>query len=405
MIKTIRLKNFQSHKDTQIEFDPGVTVLTGSSCSGKSAVLRGFRWLMENRPSGNSFISYWNRNKDGKPKEKTSVEIEYDSGLAERFKTDSVNGYAINGKELTTVGQDVPESIAELSSMGDMNVHRQLDPHFLLSLSSGEVAKYLNSIVHLEMIDKLLYLAERDSRAIKQAIEKEEAVIVELSHKIEVMGWVDEAEPFVNKMEESEAKIVSLNDSKNKVQILLDALEDRVLFIRKYKRIITEANAILSITMGRKDALTKSIEKKNTLASTVEMVKRYQNIIDKKAIIDEASKTVKRVQENKIVFIEKSNSLEKLTTTAEQYRKLISILTKSMIVEPAKKLLGRLEVRVPKFDKMGQEYNTIRTNVEQYKQAVVKTIPMLQKELDELKASMPDTCPTCGQPMKGVHCE
>ena len=58
MIQSIRLINFQSHKDSFIEFSPNDTVLIGTSNSGKTAVLRALDWILKNRPLGTSFIRH-----------------------------------------------------------------------------------------------------------------------------------------------------------------------------------------------------------------------------------------------------------------------------------------------------------------------------------------------------------
>ncbi|HXT84383.1 MAG TPA: AAA family ATPase, partial [Verrucomicrobiae bacterium] len=39
MIKKLILNNFLSHKDTQIEFQPGITVFVGHNGSGKSSII------------------------------------------------------------------------------------------------------------------------------------------------------------------------------------------------------------------------------------------------------------------------------------------------------------------------------------------------------------------------------
>src|SRR5665647_764854 len=59
MIKSLEIHNVQSHKDTFLEFDPGVNVIIGSSDSGKTAILRAIKKVVFNRPLGDSFISNW----------------------------------------------------------------------------------------------------------------------------------------------------------------------------------------------------------------------------------------------------------------------------------------------------------------------------------------------------------
>ena len=55
-IKQLRLKNFQSHEDTVLDFVPGLNVLLGNSDTGKSAIVRAIRWLFYNEPAGDEFL-------------------------------------------------------------------------------------------------------------------------------------------------------------------------------------------------------------------------------------------------------------------------------------------------------------------------------------------------------------
>ena len=56
-IKSIELQNFQSHVKTIIEpAGPGfLTVITGPSDSGKTAIIRALKWLLYNQPQGAEF--------------------------------------------------------------------------------------------------------------------------------------------------------------------------------------------------------------------------------------------------------------------------------------------------------------------------------------------------------------
>jgi DNA repair ATPase RecN len=43
MIKRVIIKDYMAHKETELELDPGVTVITGPNNSGKSAVVEVLR--------------------------------------------------------------------------------------------------------------------------------------------------------------------------------------------------------------------------------------------------------------------------------------------------------------------------------------------------------------------------
>ena len=78
MFKSLCIENFQSHKKTVLNFDAGVKVIIGRSDSGKSAIIRAIRWLVENKPNGNSFINY--------DESKASVEIDIGDTILKRGK-------------------------------------------------------------------------------------------------------------------------------------------------------------------------------------------------------------------------------------------------------------------------------------------------------------------------------
>ena len=57
MFKGLEIENFESHKDTQIDFDNGVNAIIGTSDSGKSSIRRAIEWAIHNRPQGFGFKS------------------------------------------------------------------------------------------------------------------------------------------------------------------------------------------------------------------------------------------------------------------------------------------------------------------------------------------------------------
>ena len=75
MIKTIKIKNFESWKDVQIDLHPGINVLVGESDSGKSIIIRALKWNFLNRPQGFGYRSDFLEDK----KDITSVETQLNS--------------------------------------------------------------------------------------------------------------------------------------------------------------------------------------------------------------------------------------------------------------------------------------------------------------------------------------
>lgn len=163
MIKSLRIQNFQSHKDTFIEFGPGVNVLVGPSENGKSAVLRNMFWNLFNKPGGDDFQSHWGGD--------VRSDIEFSDGTLTRLKTKSFNGYILGDEEYKGMGQKVPEPISAFSNMTSLNFQRQLDPPFMLSWTSGERGIFLNKIANLDVIDSSITNIKRTVSETGQDIE------------------------------------------------------------------------------------------------------------------------------------------------------------------------------------------------------------------------------------------
>lgn len=145
MIEKIQIQNFQRHDKLRVVFDEKITTIVGPSDVGKSAVLRAIRWVAFNRPLGDGFIRHGEKS--------CSVKLWVDGHRIERRKAKGENVYLLDGKKLSAVGTEVPESVQSYLSLSPENFQGQHDSPFWFSLTSGEVAKRLNSIVDLEVID------------------------------------------------------------------------------------------------------------------------------------------------------------------------------------------------------------------------------------------------------------
>ena len=110
-LKTVILKNFQSHKYSVIEFDRGLNVIVGPSDTGKSSIIRAIKWALYNEPSGDYFIR----------KGETDVEVSLlfsDGTKIKRYRSRSKNQYILYDKlgeeiKYEGFGLGVPEEIIE----------------------------------------------------------------------------------------------------------------------------------------------------------------------------------------------------------------------------------------------------------------------------------------------------
>ena len=155
MLTSITLNNFQAHKRLHLELRPGLNVITGPSDTGKSAIVRALRFMALHESASGLMTN-------GETDMSVAVGTAGGNRIV-RFKSTKEYGYRLNDLEkFLACARDQPIPIATALNLTETNFQSQFDPHFLLSLTPGQVAKEINKIVALEDIDKALsWLKER----------------------------------------------------------------------------------------------------------------------------------------------------------------------------------------------------------------------------------------------------
>jgi len=143
----LKLSNFQAHKRLTLKLDPAVTILTGRSDCGKSAVIRALRWLCLNDFAGASFI------RKGATWTKVSLRAGGKRIVRSRGRK---NLYKLDGKSFAAFGSGVPDEVSDLLRLSPDNFSDQHDGPFWFNQNASEVSRRLNAVVDLSMIDLVL---------------------------------------------------------------------------------------------------------------------------------------------------------------------------------------------------------------------------------------------------------
>ena len=237
MIDAIEIENFQSHKHTIVELSPGVNVFKGRSHAGKSSIIRGIRWALLNQPRGVHFVSHFKGKKDV-----TSVGLQFpnDDYIIRQRRGTAVNGYESCIGAFEAMRSDVPEEIEAVTQMNQINVQMQGDPYFMLNMSPGKVAKELNKLVGLDIIDTTLgRLNKISSEAGSKVNVLDELVNKELEELNELS--------FVNDLEVRVKEIETLWDEYNKIQRDKADLSDSLERLQELDSEIKEIDEWLTI--------------------------------------------------------------------------------------------------------------------------------------------------------------
>ena len=229
MFKNLKIRNFQSHLNSSLEFPKGVSVLIGSSDQGKSSVFRALRWLLENRPLGGAFRSWFSGSRE--PVEVELTTAEGDTIIHRRM--DEVNSYELNGEKLEAHGAEVPDVIRDSLKLGPYNFSSQFDRYFLLQDSPGEVARRLNSVVKLDEIDEVLRKVNQIIRQADQDVKAGKEVTKELGVKVESFAYLVDVEEVITRLagryekwEEKKAQVDGLGNLLERLFELGDKKED-----------------------------------------------------------------------------------------------------------------------------------------------------------------------------------
>jgi chromosome segregation ATPase len=319
MIRTVKLRNFQSHKDSTFEFPDGISSLTGSSNSGKSSILRGIGWVLNNRPSGESFVSYWARDGKGKQIDETSVSITFDTGdVVERIRSKTENIYKINGKSLEAIGLAVPEEVQKVCNMSEVNFQSQMDAPFLLSESAGEVARFFNKLIHLDVIDQYLSLIDSKKRKTKAEKETNKGNLERVEKELGQYTWTDKAEALIAKAEKLEFKIVSLTTDKNNLQQTFAILE-KMKDILEQTSCVTRAEEILSTLKDLVYTQEKLEAQIEGIHSSIEDFLKQAKILAQTKDIDVGEKLCNRAIKLYTIVKETQEEVEKMDTSKMSY--------------------------------------------------------------------------------------
>ena len=165
-IQEVTIEGYQSHTNSTFCLSPGLTVITGPSDAGKTAIIRALRWFAFNEPTGEAFL-HTIRNPDGSVKEavdQVKVSVTFDNGITitktrRKGKTTYTHSAFPTAWEKAEIPPEIKETLGLVKQQyGDfetcLNFAFQLDAPFMLSESASVGAKVLGKLAGTEIVDK-----------------------------------------------------------------------------------------------------------------------------------------------------------------------------------------------------------------------------------------------------------
>lgn len=353
MIKKLRIHNFQSHKDSTLEFANGLNVIVGTSNHGKSAIVRALDWILRDSLRGSSFIRHGEK--------KVRVEVEFENGdKVSRHRTRTDGGEVVldvKGAETAfTVGRGYPPEVVNFINMNDLNFQSQHDPAFLLADTSGEVSRRLNEIAGVEVIDRVLSHLNSEIRRLNQEIEHA----------------TDERE------------------------------RERALF-QKYHNLTRDLKPLAEEEQRVESDLKKAIEDKRKLEGLVDEVRWATDILERLPNLKRAGRALEKAPAlvNRIERVEKA--LSEIRRIARDVKEATSRLERLPDVSKAEAGLKRAEALAERRRETEEKISALRKAVRSAVRVGAR-LERIEEELgkarQEFKEAFPEVCPLCGQPVK-----
>lgn len=281
-------------------------MIVGDPQNGKTAILRALDLLRTNRPSGFRYHSHF---AEGPA---TIVKVEVPEGSVAFSKVGTTASYSVveNGTEskFPTAGTSVPDKVTELLNLQDLNVQGQLDPHFLIADSPADIAREINRITNIDLVDKWTAALNRKKHTSTVLIGQASRKVTELSDKLKSLEGLEDAAPILKEAESKQRESDNKKSEWNSIRLLANELEDVELSVAMLEKVVT-AESFLIKTEGN---IQKVLAKKSTLGT-------IQLFCDGEVKIEGLTKSTAGVEE----LIHKiEEGIEKVNSIHSQLRQL-----------------------------------------------------------------------------------
>lgn len=260
MIKWLKLQNFQKHKKLLIKFSPTITSIVGPTDSGKSSIVRALRYLTFNTPTGDAFVREGSKG--------TTVSVATSDGEVTRRRGRGVNHYEVNGKRLEAPGRGMTiDAVTDTLKLDDLNFQYQHDSPLWISESPGQIAKNLNEIVNLDLIDRVLQRLSRKHKGLDAERTICQNRLMQASLEKQELEWSLEADEELKELEKVHA---SVEDAKSKHTELLAIRNVLVKTISKVE--------VLKQVASTEELLTRGSQTLETLKRTKDQIKDLKTL-------------------------------------------------------------------------------------------------------------------------------
>ena len=296
----LSVKDFQIIKSASLEFIPGLTVITGESNNGKSALFRAAKSCIYNEP-GTTAVRVGCKN--------YIVGIEYNNHKVIQQKGEN-SLYLIDGKQYNKVGKTQVPEVAEVLGISALNINDstekinfwdQMEKPFLLDRNSSDLFRFivdsgeddnLNNTLRSMVTDKNKLNTEKNLKegsiaTLKEQIDSMNNLLALSTEKIELCENVISFGPKPALLLTTETNITNINNTDSTIKQLTNTINEE----RRVKEELTNSVNTLSYNISRKAQIKDILDKHKALSTEIATIKAaLANKVDFKTIIPNLDK-------------------------------------------------------------------------------------------------------------------
>lgn len=413
-IQEVTIEGYQSHTNSTFRLSPGLTVITGPSDAGKTAIIRALRWFAFNEPTGEAFL-HTIRNPDGSVKEavdQVKVSVTFDNGITitktrRKGKTTYTHSAFPTAWEKAEIPPEIKETLGLVKQQyGDfetcLNFAFQLDAPFMLSESASVGAKVLGKLAGTEIVDKSISEVNKKTHQTRSEISYADKQIGEIDVSLTEYFDLDRfdaelkiAEAAFTKLKEDQSRHVALTALMNSYQL---NTEQRIKYYDEVERLAGVVVASVSLGIAeREQAKKEKLEDLNTgFWKAVQDQNEPLRVIHITRNLEDLQDDLKEVEADVIRYdallgfqYGYINLQETIRRTSALVVKLDQVVGLSFMLDEAEKdtqALEALERAYKQFNEVSEEERDLRYKVSSLgnTEALADILRSISKQYDEL---------------------
>jgi exonuclease SbcC len=347
IIKSVAMRDFISHENTEIEFPLGVTVIVGPNGAGKTSILDAIVFgLFGERARGDRFDDLIRRGCNS-----AEVEITFEQGNM-RYRV------------RTTRKRRGVEAVLEREGS------------VILAVSKGEVEKEISRIIEMDKETALKSIIVRQGE-IARLLEEDPKERKNLFGKLLGIESLERAwenmKHFIDHLEEEYLKDYGrLNSELNLRRGDLNKLSSELEALEKEIRELEEKSSQKSVEHGKIEKEVEELKRKREeyerLSKELERIRKEIELREKE--LEETRKRLKKAKEAKIEAEKLKAEVEKIPMVEELIRLSESIETKKQRLEEKRLELEKIQSHkraLKETEKAYSEYRSLEKEIEELK--------------------------------------